>query len=434
MSKTMIAKPIQSLHASSGMLLNGSCHRRAAARGQAIVLICVSLIALMGMVAIVTDFSFMQHQRNMMQTAADSAAMAGSEELSYGDQVAAGKADAASNGYTDGASSVTVAINNPPSAGPNAANSAYVEAIVTKPEPTYFLRVLGVSTMTVSARAVAYEGNGPNCIYVLNPSASGAFSANGNVTVNSGCGLLVDSSSSTGLSVVGNVSITAPTIGVVGGYSAGGNSTLSPTPKTGVIAASDPLAYVAAPIVGSCAHTNFSLNGSNGSSGSPYQLYAGTYCGGISVHGNAVLHFNAGTYVLAGGGMSISANTTMTGTGITFYNTTGTGGYGAISFNGNTHANFSAPTSGPLAGILFFQDRSIPSSGAGSSITGNSSSTFDGAIYFPTTAVSFHGNSSANGYSIVVANELTLSGNASIGSNYSSLTGGSPIKGTVLAE
>ena len=65
--------------------------------------------------------------------------------------------------------------------GPNTANSGYVEAIVTKPVATYFLRALGVSTITVSARAVAYEGNGPNCIYVLNPSASGAFSANGNV-------------------------------------------------------------------------------------------------------------------------------------------------------------------------------------------------------------------------------------------------------------
>ncbi len=406
----------------------------ASASGQVMVLVCVSIVAIMGMIAVVTDFSFMQDQKNMMQTAADSAAMAGAEELNYGDLVAAGQADAASNGYTNGASSVTVAINNPPSTGPNVGNSAYVEAIVSKPEPTYFLRVLGVNTMTVSARAVAYEGNGPNCIYVMNPTASGAMSANGNVTVSSGCGLLVDSSSSTGMSLVGNVKITAPSIGVVGGYSAGGSSSLTPTPKTGAIAASDPLAYVAAPTVGSCAHTNFSLSGNSGSSSSPYQLYAGTYCGGITVHGNAVLNFNAGTYVLAGGGMSVNANTTETGTGVTFYNTTGTGGYGAISINGGAQSNFSAPTSGPLAGILFFQDRSIPGTDAGSSISGNSSSTFDGAVYFATTTLSFNGNSSTNGYSIVVANELTLSGNATLGANYSSLTGGSPIKGTTLAE
>jgi len=399
-----------------------------------IVLVCVSLVAMMGMIGVVTDFAFMQHQKNMMQTAADSAAMAGSEELSYGDQVTAGKADAAANGYTDGASSVTVTINNPPSTGPNAANSAYVEAIVSKPEPTYFMRALGVGTLTVSARAVAYEGNGPNCIYVMDPSASGAFSANGNVAVNSSCGLLVDSSSSSGLSVNGNVTITAPNIGVVGNYSQNGNSTLTPTPKTGVIAASDPLAYLQAPTVGSCAHTNFSLNGNNGSSGSPYQMYPGTYCGGISVNGNSTLHFNAGTYVLAGGGMNINGNSTMSGSGVTFYNTTGSGGYGAITLNGNSQANFSAPTSGSLAGILFFQDRSIPAGAAGSTINGNSSSTFDGAIYFATTTVNFNGNSSANGYSILVADKLVLNGNSSLGSNYTSLTGGSPIKGTILAE
>ena len=151
--------------------------------GQVMLLICVAVFALMGMIAVVADFSFLQHQRNMMQTAADSAAMAGAEELSYGDQVAAGKADAASNGYTDGAGSVTVAINNPPSAGPNTSNTAYVEATISKPEPTYFLSVIGINTMTVSVRAVAYEGNGPNCIYVMNPSASGALSGSGNVTV-----------------------------------------------------------------------------------------------------------------------------------------------------------------------------------------------------------------------------------------------------------
>ena len=406
----------------------------ASASGQVMLLICVSLVAIVGMIAIVADFSFMQDQRNMMQTAADSAAMAGAEELNYGDAVTAGRADAATNGYTSGHNGVTVAVNNPPSMGPNTSNTAYVEAIVTMPEPTYFLRVLGVSSITVSARAVAYEGNGPNCIYVLNPSASSAMSASGSAVIQSGCGLLVDSSSPSGIAVNGNPTITAPTIGVVGGYTSTGNVSFTPTPKTGVIAASDPLAYLQAPTVGSCAHTNFSLNGNTGSSGSPYQLYAGTYCGGISVNGNSWLNFNAGTYVLAGGGMTITSNSVMTGTGVTFYNTTGTSGYGAITLGGNSQSNFSAPTSGPLAGILFFQDRSIPSTAAASTITGNSSSTFNGAIYFATTQVSFTGNSAVSGYSIVVANKLVMNGNSTMGTNYSSLTNGSPIKGTILAE
>ncbi len=401
-------------------------------RGQVMVLVCVSLIAIVGMIAVVTDFSFLQHQRNMMQTAADSAAMAGSEELSYGDQVAAGKADAATNGYTDGASSVAVAINNPPSTGPNAANSAYVEAIVTKPEPTYFLRVLGVSTISVSARAVAYEGNSPNCIYVLDASAASAFSASGNSSIQSGCGLMVDSSASNGIAISGGATVTARAIGVVGGYTASGGSTFTPTPKIGVIAASDPLAYVPAPTVGSCAHTNLSLS-NPGTSGSYYQLYAGTYCGGITIS-NGFVHFNAGTYVLAGGGLTANGGPLMTGTGITFYNTTGTGGYQAINLSGGSTSNFSAPTTGSLAGILFFQDRSITNSGAGSIVSGSSSSSFDGALYFPTTTLTYTGSSSLSGYSIVVADKVVLSGGSKVGINYSSLTGGSPIKGTILAE
>jgi hypothetical protein len=413
------------------MIANNKMNLAASPSGQVFVLICVSLVAIMGMIAVVTDFSFLQDQRNMMQTAADSAAMAGSEELNYGDQVAAGRADAASNGYTNGAGSVTVAINNPPSTGPNASNSEYVEAIVTKPELTYFLRVLGVRTITVSARAVAYEGSGPNCIYVLDPSATSALSASGSASIQSGCGVVVDSSAWNAIALSGSASISAATIGVVGGY-VGPGSSFTPTPKTGLIAGSDPLAYLQAPIVGSCAHTNFSLS-NPGTSGAYYQVYAGTYCGGITIS-NGFVNFNAGTYVLAGGGLTANGGPTMTGAGITFYNTTGTGGYKGINLGGGSTSNFSAPTSGALAGILFFQDRSIPAGSGGSVISGSSTSTFDGALYFPTTTLSYSGSSSLNGYSIVDANQLTLSGSASVGSNYSSLSGGSPIKGTILAE
>ncbi len=237
----------------------------ASARGQVMLLVCVAIFALMGMIAVVADFSFMQHQRNMMQTAADSAAMAGAEELNYGDLVAAGKADAATNGYTDGAGSVTVAINNPPSTGPNAGNAAYVEAIVSKPEPTYFLSVIGINTMTVSVRAVAYEGNGPNCIYVTDPSAAPAHVeqrqrhrteqlrlAGGLERVERAYGQSAACRSARRRSEWWGTTRPA------------GSASFTPTPKTGVIAASDPLAYVQAPTVGSCAHTNFRLNGTLG--------------------------------------------------------------------------------------------------------------------------------------------------------------------------
>jgi hypothetical protein len=62
----------------------------------------------------------------------------------------------------------------------------------------------------------------------------------------------------------------------------------------------------------------------------------------------------------------------------------------------------------------------VPLGSAGSVLNGNSSSTFDGALYFPTTQLTYNGNSSANGYTIVVADKLLVNGNSQMGNDYSS--------------
>ncbi len=77
---------------------------------------------------------------------------------------------------------------------------------------------------------------------------------NGNITVNSACGILVDSTSTTGLSVIGNINITDTLTGVVGNYSSNGNVSFTPTPNAGIAAFADPLAGVPAPSVPTCTH------------------------------------------------------------------------------------------------------------------------------------------------------------------------------------
>ena len=134
---------------------------RVSERGQVMVLICLALVTIMGLIGLVADVGSLQAQKQRLQIAADSAALAAGQELSYGDSVAAGKADAASNGYTNGQNGIVVTINNPPLSGPNAGKSGYIEAIVSRPEPTFFLRVLGMTTITIQGRAVSSTGNGP---------------------------------------------------------------------------------------------------------------------------------------------------------------------------------------------------------------------------------------------------------------------------------
>ena len=141
------------------------------------------------------------------------------------------------------------------------------------------------------------------------------------------------------------------------------------------------------------------------------------------------LTLNSGTYIINGGGISVTGNSTMTGTGVTMYLTGTSSTYKGVTITGNNTTTLSAPTSGTYAGILFFQDRTITGTTASNNpnnLTGNSSSVFTGALYFPTTLLNYTGNSSST-YTILVADQIHFTGNTNVGNNYSSLTNGSPI-------
>jgi hypothetical protein len=100
--------------------------------------------------------------------------------------------------------------------------------------------------------------------------------------------------------------------------------------------------------------------------------------------------------------------------------------------------NLSSPCSssgGSIEGMLFFQDRSIlPTSSNGSTINGNSGSTFSGALYFPTTSLSYAGTTGANMFTLLVSDMLTFTGNSGVGNNYSCLSNGPLIKDAALVQ
>jgi Putative Flp pilus-assembly TadE/G-like len=413
---------------------------RRGALGQVLVLVAIAIVVLMAFPALAIDVGQFWSVRRHMQTAADAGAIAGAIalRLNRNPTVAADNVTS-TNGFTDGSQGITVAVNNPPTSGQYAGDSTYVEVVVSQPQPTFFMRVLGYDTVTVSARSVASSVNGPACVYALDPTDSGSLTVGGSSTVTLSCGAIVDSNNATALNSNGGATMTATNIGVVGGYSGSG---FTPTPVTGLAPAPDPLSYLQPPTVGACDCTNLHVGTSGGKAScalqdpsNPNNLYPGVYCGGIQISGNNPVHFNPGVYILDGGGMKITAtNANLSGTEVMFYNTGTASSYGGISLSGSNTVNLSAPTSGPYEGILFFQDRSIPVGDAGSTITGSSGSTFDGAIYFPTTAVTYAGSSSSNGYTIVVGYTVSISGNAVLGDNYSMNQDGSPIRATALYE
>jgi hypothetical protein len=386
-----------------------------------------SIVVVLSIIGLAIDTGHLQLVKVRMQTAADAAGLGAVQELranGSANVTDAARADAAANGFTDGVNAVTVAVHKPPESGYYTGDSTAVEVTIHQTVQTFFMSLAGFSTMEVSARSVARQGPGTNCVYVLDPAMASAFSASGGAILQVNCGVVVNSTSATAMSLAGGAVLTAAAVSVTGSFTTSGGGAVTPAPSIHVPAETDPLAYVAAPAVGACTATDYSI-----SSGQARTISPGVYCNGISVSGGAELTLSAGTYILKGGGLTVAGLSTLRGTGVTFYNSAGGGyPYRAISLAGGATVQLSAPVTGALAGMLFFQDRSIVG-GVASTIAGGATSSFNGALYFPTTALSYSGGTGTD-YTIIVAKQLTCTGGTTLNNDYSSLPAGPPVKGS----
>ena len=292
------------------------------------------------------------------------------------------------------------------------------------------LLALGLTTVPVLARAVGVPGSGSGCIFAMAPSASNALVASGSSSITAQCGIWVNSSSSSGMVSSGSACIAGGSINLVASsYSNSPSCAPSPAPTTGNSAVSDPLAYVPAPsTAGGCTATKYTLNG--GTATIPH----GIYCNGITVQGSGTLTLNAGTYILMGGGLNVSGGSNIIGNGVTFYNTKNAS-YSSkpVTVRGGSNTTLTAPTTGSLEGILFFEDRSIPS-GQKDAVSGTSGTVLQGALYFLNDELDYSGGSVATAYTILVANIIHFTGPSVINDNYSTLSDGSPIRVASLGE
>lgn len=418
--------------------------------GQVLVLTALLLTVLLCMLALAIDAGQLYYTQRQLQTAADAAALAGALEASQCGTTnnclamqQAATAAMAENGITGltvytqcaptNGTGTELTLNNGPcvlgSADPNFNNASYVEAMVSRPQPTFFASLMGFKSVHISARSEAALGLPQFCVDVLNPTAPQAMLINGNASLIAHCGAVVDSSAGTALTVNGHATLTASVIDVHGGDLLNGNVSVSPTPKVNAAARPDPLANTPVPSSSGCGLTTTSPY-----TGAPSQVtvsggkqaavfYPGTYCGGIQLNGNVTATFNPGTYIIQGPWV-VNGGDTVTGNNVTFYFSSG-----SLTMNGNSHANLVAPTTGAYAGILLFQNASDTSTVI---LNGDTTSVWQGAIYLPGAQLTLNGGSNLAAYTILDVNTLIVNGNDTftVGKDFSSLPGGPPIQGT----
>ncbi|MGA2903997.1 MAG: TadE/TadG family type IV pilus assembly protein [Candidatus Korobacteraceae bacterium] len=423
--------------------------------GQAIVLTAFALVVLMLMAGLGIDVGFLRYQKQQMQKAADAGAITGAAGLEYGQNFAnAVYADTAANGFANGVDGVTVTVNHPPMTmgDPFYLNNDYVEVIVAQPQRTFFMLVGGFYAVNVRARAVAAAtASASGCIYVLDPTDQFAYQAESGANVNATCGIYINSRSQQAFEVEPGACTRAPIIGIVGSFSEDACGT---TPTTGITAFSDPLIGLSAPPVAhQCPYTPTNYSGCTYQPPGPLQCNGGTvgpdvYCGGIVVSAGTVT-FGPGNVILKGGGLTVNpgANLVSARGGVTFFNTANfdnSPAYAPIAINNAGSATaLTAPTTGLLQGILFFQDRNLVNivgqgqlEGETNTITGATGASFEGAFYFPNSPLTYSGGVTQTPYTEIVSWKLILAhGSSLFHDNYSGLgTGESPIHTATLVE
>ncbi|HVB34685.1 MAG TPA: pilus assembly protein TadG-related protein [Patescibacteria group bacterium] len=460
--------------------------------GQALPLVAAALVALLAVMGLSIDMGVMRYDKRLQQTAADAAAIAGAQNLSSGAVTARAQDASSLNGYADNSTTTTctkdagavgcikVTVNNPPTSGPHLGNSKYVEVLVADSQPTYFMKILGVDSETVVARAVATnvgssfgDGGGGGCIVTtgtptekLTANNSG-FGTSGSVILNAPtCGILDNGN----LIANGgtNLSINAGSIGVGGTYSAPSQEDCSANPPVGVCPApcadgsvcgmpysGDPLSGkypvpATAPSLGTVDIINGSCKGT-GCSGvacaavgsvTPCTISPGIY-DDICIESGQIVDFSdggsttGGLFVITGnsvcnnsvdfkmaGGATVCSSTNADcsnmpaseNNGVTFY----MGGTNASAHSaGTTTVELNAPNSGTYEGLLFYQ-----AAGNASTMTliGTNTSFYQGTIYTADTSAQlyFGGNAGFNEeakYTLIDVGQLTLAGNPDVSLN-----------------
>jgi hypothetical protein len=382
---------------------------------------------------------------------------------------------AQANGFiATGKQTVTIAANtgNPPTAG-GVATAYYITARTTEQVPLTFLAVIaGRSNTTVAAVATAgvISTAAGDCVYVLDPSANLALNASNGSSIQSECGYWINSSGATALSVIGGASLTAldsTSINLVGGYTNANGGSISPA-TTHSSPAVDPFSTRNVPLqrsattahsyvcsygtTGGCAHTSTAAyvcdHGVAGGAGTTYNtggsnvtLSPGVWCGGITVGNVNSVTFNPGVYILDGGGMKLGSgggvSGGVSGIGVSFFNTGTNSTYAAIQIINGANSTLSAPTSGSMAGLLFYQDPSLNpgiSTATTSAFAGGVNLVLAGSMYFVNTAINFSNGTSSSTSSVgMVVYDVTFTGGAYFkhdGTNITSL-GGTTTSGMV---
>jgi Putative Flp pilus-assembly TadE/G-like len=391
-------------------------------RGNVLPLVALCLAVLSGFAGLSVDVGYWEYRQQAQQSAADSAAIGGAQQLAYAGcpnsttAQSSGRADAANNAFSNSVNT-TVTVDNPPASGPFAGDNCAVNVTITTSHvSSFFTRMFGFGGGSGGAQettqaTATLTSQGAGCIYMLQIGQNTNF--NSSNVVAPYCSILLNGSANFHGSTVDAAGIGE--YNYAGSNNGGTFTQASPVP---ILPVADPC-----PEIAGCAYLT-----SNPPSTSPC---TGTYGGGATISpgcynninlNKATVTFSPGLYVLPGSANLNQAN--ITANGVTIYVPSGA----SINFNKANNLVLTAPTTGNTAGVAYFQSKSnlsdVNFNSSGSGITG--------LIYAPSATMNYNGSASV--YTVIVAGYANF--NLSSGQDFASpAPGQSPlVQRAVLGE
>jgi Flp pilus assembly protein TadG len=318
--------------------------------GNYAVITALILPMIAGIAGGAVDFYVYNDQQKQLQSVADSAALAATREASLGGWTQH-KAEAvvdsfiAANFKNYGASSavytreVTVDQQN-----------RLVKVAIEQDHYGYFVagyfRHSPQIRVTSMARAA---GQSPICVIGLHTKDRETVSLDSDAVLSApGCAVYSNSADTRGMTSERNAILAAGLACSAGGY-LGAAKNYNRLPLTDCPVINDPLGSRPPPnFVGLAEFKDVVIENKTRSIG------PGIYKGGLKISGNSRVTMTAGIYVMQDGSFEVNAKSVVRGVGVGVY-FTGAGSY--FHFKNDSQVDLEAPSTGEMAGLLFFQDR-----------------------------------------------------------------------------
>lgn len=295
------------------------------------------------------EYTMLMSRRAQLQSAADSAVLAATQQLrlsNNSDTVVIAVARKLVTSYAGEKDGAQMTVD-----GTVGDKRTSVALSIKETVPGVFGKLFALPTMELGVKAKArLSGTTKLCLLALDETKGKVLNVDKDSRVTAaGCSVYSNSDDKKGISIEQNARVTASQICSAGGVEQKNGALLIPTASTDCPKISDPLAGLQRPTVGVCTQLSLKITTTR-------TLSPGTYCGGLEITGNGNVTLFPGVYVMHDGPLVVSGSAKLTGVGAGFFFT---GSRGGMRLDPDTSISLSAPTSGDMAGLLMFEDRSV---------------------------------------------------------------------------